>query len=205
MRAAPKAKAERMVLAGPTDDGSTLASNCSIAASGIDSSLDSSHSLPAFFVLTCSSFASTTYDGGPMSALIDTETNRPFTACFAMINTGSVKNDITVAYLQRCVLDVVPDISTENPVVGICNGFGEHISVTVLDFCQKHRIALILRPLHTSQTLKPEDLVKLPVFKPALRKAKQICVTERTLTGMLPYLSCPDHMQVTCKTLERVF
>ena len=123
MQAESKAKAERMVLAGPMDDGSIMASNSSVAASGIGSSLTSSHSLPAFFVLACALFAPTTCDGGPMSTLINLETNWPFADCFAMSDTGLVKNDITVAYLQHCVLGVVTDVSPENPVVGICDGF----------------------------------------------------------------------------------
>ena len=53
MRAACKAKAKRMVLAGPTDDGSTLASNSSVATSGIGGRFSRSHSLPDFFVLAC--------------------------------------------------------------------------------------------------------------------------------------------------------
>ena len=122
-----------MVLAGITDEGSTLASNSSVAASSISGSFASSHSLPDFFVLACTSFSLTTCDGRPMPTLINPETNRPFADRFAMSDTGLVKNDITVAYL-RCVMDVVPDVSPENPVVVICDGFGYHISVAVLEF-----------------------------------------------------------------------
>ena len=194
-----------MVPAGPMDGISTLVSNSSVAAGGIGRSFARSHSLPAFFVLGWVLFASTTCDGVPMSTLIDPETNQPFAARFAISNTGSVKNDFIVAYLQRCVLDLVPDVSLENPVVGIYDGFWDHISVAVLDFCQKHGISLILLPPHTSQALQPEDLVNFLVFKPAFRKAKQIRVMERTLAGMLPDLSWPDLMQVTCKPWERAF
>ena len=184
MQAASKPKAKCIVLAGPTEDGSTLASNSSVAASGIGGSLSISHSLPAFFVLACALFALITCDGRPISTLINNETNRFFADHFAMSDTGLVKNYTTVAYLQRCMLDVVPDVSPENPAVGICNGFGDHISDEVLDFYQKHGIALILRPPHTIHTLQTEELVNLPVFKTAFRKANQICVTERTLDGM---------------------
>ena len=59
MRAASKAKAEHMVLVGPTDDGSMLASNSSVTARGIGGSFSSSHSLPAFFIMMCASFALT--------------------------------------------------------------------------------------------------------------------------------------------------
>ena len=123
-----------MVLAGPTYNSSTLASNSRVAAKGIVGSFSRYHSLLAFFVLACASFVPTTCNGGTMSTLINLETNRPFTARFAMSNTGSVKNDITVAYLQRCVLDVVTYVSLENPVVGIYSGFGDQISVLVLKF-----------------------------------------------------------------------
>ena len=109
--AATMAKAKRMVLAGPTYDGSKLASNSSVAASGIGGNFARSHSLPTFFVLACASFATTTCNGGTMSTLINPVTNRPFAARFAMSDTGLVKNNITVAYLQRCVLDVVRDVS----------------------------------------------------------------------------------------------
>ena len=81
-----------------------------------------------------------------MLTLINPETNRPFAARFAISDTSLVKNDITVAYLQRCVLDVVPNISSENPVLEICGGFGDHILVAVIDFFQMHGIALILGP-----------------------------------------------------------
>ena len=205
MQATSKSKSELIVLEGPTDGGSMLASNSSIVASDIGGSFASYHSLSDFFVLACASFAPTTCDGGPMSTLINPETNRPFVARFAMSNTGLVKNDITVAYLQRCVLDVVPDVSPDNPMVGICNVFGDHILVAVIDFCQKHSIMLILWPLHTSHALQPKDIVNFLVFKPAFRKAKQICVTERTLAGMLPDLSWSDLMQFMCDLWKREF
>ena len=35
--------------------------------------------------------------------------------------------------MKRCVLDVVPYVSLENPVVDIYDGFGDHISVAVLE------------------------------------------------------------------------
>ena len=53
MWATSKAKAERMVLEGPTDNGSTLASNSSVAVSGIGGRFARSHYLPDFFVLAC--------------------------------------------------------------------------------------------------------------------------------------------------------
>ena len=129
-----------------------------------------------------------------MSTLINPETNWPFAARFAMSNTGSVNNNTTIAYLQRCVLDVVPNVSPDNPVSDIIDGFRDHILVAVLKFYQKHGIALILRPPHMSQALQTEDLANFLVFKPAFRKAKQTRFTERTLAGMSPDLSWPDLM-----------
>ena len=172
MRAASKAKAERMLLTGPMDDVFMLDSKNSVAASGISGSFARSHYLPDFFVLLCASFALMTCGSGPMSMLINPETNRPFTARFSMSNTGSVNNNITVACMQRFVLDVVPNVSLENSMVGICDVFGDHISVAVINFFQKHGIALILRPPHTSHALQTEDLVNFLVFKPAFLKAK---------------------------------
>ena len=203
MRAACKAKAKGMVLAGPIDDGSTLASNSSVAASGIGGSFSRSHSLPDFFVLSCASFSPTMCNNITMSMLINTKTNRPFAARFAMGDTGLVKNNIIMAYLQRCMMDVVPNVSRKNPVVGICDGFGDHISVAVLDFYKKHGIALILRPPHTSHDLQPKDLVNLPVFNPTFHKAKQIRVTKRTLSRMLLDLSHGLHVAFISLGQER--
>ena len=135
MQAASKTKAYRMVLAGPMDNSSMLDFNSSVAVSGISSSFAISHPLPAFFLLAFTSFAPRTCDSGPMSTLINPETNWHFAARFAMSDTGLVNNDITVAYLHCCMLDVVPDVFQENPVVGICDSFRDRIFVAVIFFC----------------------------------------------------------------------
>ena len=122
-----------------------------------------------------------------------------------MSDISLVNNEIAVEYLQRCVMDVVPNVSLEKPVVGIYNGFEDHILVAVLNFCQKHGIALILWPPHMIHALQTKDLVNFPVFKTPFRKVNQIRVMERTFAGMFPDLSWTDPMKVMCEPWESAF
>ena len=63
--------------------------------------------------------------------------------------------DMCPTYFAKNILQSFdPPPSAENPIVGICDGHGSHLTLELIDFCIANHIILVLRPPHTTHRLQ---------------------------------------------------
>jgi hypothetical protein len=60
-------------------------------------------------------------------------------------------------------------VSPEDPIVIFCDGFGDHMSMQLIDYCRERGIIIILRVPHSSHLTQCEDVHNFPLLKKWIR------------------------------------
>jgi hypothetical protein len=76
--------------------------------------------------------------------------------------TGWSNNDIGLAWLEQ-VFDRYTKQRSGRWRLLILDGHGSHVTMEFIDYCDRHRILLVILPPHSTHTLQPLDVV---LFKP---------------------------------------
>jgi hypothetical protein len=83
--------------------------------------------------------------------------------------TGYTDSKISLEWLRRVFDPQTKEQANQKPRVLICDGFGTHETVEVLEFCFANSIILCRLPSHTSHKLQPCDLSAFAPLKTAYR------------------------------------
>jgi hypothetical protein len=93
---------------------------------------------------------------------------------YACSESGSTNSKISLEWLKRIFDPQTRERANQRPRVLICDGFGSHITLEVLEYCFEHRITLCQLPSHTSHKLQPCDVSVFAPLKSAYRDQVEI-------------------------------
>ncbi|RII22709.1 hypothetical protein CUC08_Gglean013427 [Alternaria sp. MG1] len=89
---------------------------------------------------------------------------------YACSDTGYTDSYISLQWLQRIFDPATKERARGKPRVLICDGFGTHETLEVLEFCFANNILLCRLPSHTSHKLQPCDVAVFSPLKAAYRE-----------------------------------
>ena len=84
---------------------------------------------------------------------------------YACSESGYTDSKITLEWLKRVFDPQTKDQANKKPRVLICDGFGTHETLEVMEFCFENNIILCRLPSHTSHKLQPCDVVVFASLK----------------------------------------
>lgn len=88
---------------------------------------------------------------------------------YACSESGYTDSYISLEWLKRIFDPETKDRANGKPRVLICDGFGTHKTLEILEFCLEHNIILCRLPSHTSHKLQPCDVAAFAPLKAAYR------------------------------------
>lgn len=89
---------------------------------------------------------------------------------YACSETGYTDSYISLQWLTRVFDPETKERANSKPRVLICDGFGTHETLEVLEFCLANNIVLCRLPSHTSHKLQPCDVAVFAPLKAAYRE-----------------------------------
>ena len=93
---------------------------------------------------------------------------------FACSESGYTDSKISLEWLKRIFDPQTKERANQKPRVLICDGFGTHESLEMLEHCFENNIILCRLPSHTSHKLQPCDVAVFAPLKAAYRVGSQI-------------------------------
>ena len=88
---------------------------------------------------------------------------------YACSESGYTESKISLEWLKRVFDPQTKEQAKQSPRVLICDGFGTHETLEVLEFCFENNIILCRLPSHTSHKLQPCDVGVFAPLKAAYR------------------------------------
>jgi hypothetical protein len=112
---------------------------------------------------------------------------KPMLPVYVAAKSGGMTKQLCRDYSEKVVKPAFGDISTEpgDGAVEVFDGCGVHISVERLEFNIANGIRSGVRPPHTSSLSQGEDVDIFRLFKPAYRRALQLCMREKMMAHKL--------------------
>jgi len=89
---------------------------------------------------------------------------------YACSESRYTDSKISLEWLRRIFNPETKEQANKKPRVLICNGFGMHETLEILEFCFDNNILLCCLPSHTSHKLQPCDVAVFAPLKAAYRK-----------------------------------
>ena len=86
---------------------------------------------------------------------IDPETHSIY---FSVSQSGWTNDDLGVAWLEQVFDPATQDKARRNYRLLILDGHGSHVTTRFLDYCDAHRILVLVYPPHATHTLQPLDV-----------------------------------------------
>jgi hypothetical protein len=88
---------------------------------------------------------------------------------YACSDSGYTDSKISLEWLKRIFDPETKERANNRPRVLICDGFGTHETLEILEFCFENNILLCRLPSHTSHKLQPCDVAPFARLKAAYR------------------------------------
>ncbi len=88
---------------------------------------------------------------------------------YAYSDSGYTDSKISLEWLKRIFDPETKERANKKPRVLICDGFGTHETLEILEFCFENNILLCRLPSHTSYKLQPCDVAVFAPLKAAYR------------------------------------
>ncbi|TAQ90358.1 hypothetical protein B7494_g1303 [Chlorociboria aeruginascens] len=89
---------------------------------------------------------------------------------YAYSDSGYTDSKISLEWLKRIFHPQTQERANKKPRVLICDGFGTHETLEILEFCFENNIILCRLPSHTSHKLQPCDVAVFSSLKDAYRE-----------------------------------
>ena len=89
---------------------------------------------------------------------------------YACSETGYTDSYISLEWLKHSFDPQTKELADHKPRVLICDGFGTHETLEILEFCFENNIILCRIPSHTSHKLQPCDVAVFSPLKTAYRE-----------------------------------
>lgn len=89
---------------------------------------------------------------------------------YAYSDSGYTDSKISLEWLKRIFHPQTQERANKKPRVLICDGFGTHETLEILEFCFENNILLCRLPSHTSHRLQPCDVAVFSSLKDAYRE-----------------------------------
>jgi len=88
---------------------------------------------------------------------------------YACSESGYTDSKISLEWLKRIFDPQTKERANQKPRVLICDGFGTHETLEILEYCFKNNITLCRLPSRTSHKLQPRDIAVFASLKAAYR------------------------------------
>lgn len=89
---------------------------------------------------------------------------------YACSESGYTDSKISLEWLKRVFYPQTKERANQRPRVLICDGFGTHETLEILEYCFKNNIILCRLPSHTFHKLQPCDVAAFAPLKSAYRE-----------------------------------
>jgi hypothetical protein len=89
---------------------------------------------------------------------------------YALSESGYTDSKISLEWLKRIFDPQTKERANQKPRVLICDGFGTHETIEILEYCFENNIKLCRLPSHTSHKLQPCDVAVFAPLKSAYRE-----------------------------------
>ena len=89
---------------------------------------------------------------------------------YACSESGYTDSKISLEWLKRIFDPQTKERANQKPRVLICDGFGTHETLEILEYCFENNIILCRLPSHTSHKLQPCDIAVFAPLKSAYRE-----------------------------------
>jgi hypothetical protein len=119
---------------------------------------------------------------------------------YACSESGYTDSKISLEWLTRVFDPQTKERANQKPRVLICDGFGTHETLEILEFCFENNIILCRLPSHTSHKLQPCDVVVFAALKAAYRDQ-----TKRLLRGGASTVGKEHFISLYSPARERAF
>lgn len=133
--------------------------------------------------------------------------------CGTSNEKGSMTDEVMLQWLNAVFAPSFPDLSADNPVLLICDGYGSHLNIGFIRRCVELGVWVVLRPPHTSHVTQGEDVQgghfhtfhrEERIQKSLLKAALE--VQPRRHNGFRDsQLKRSDIMKITAKAWEKAF
>ena len=90
---------------------------------------------------------------------------------FASSKTGWTSNELGLAWLQQVFDPETSGKARRQYRLLILDGHGSHVTMAFIDYCDKHKILLLVFPPHSTHTLQPLDVVMFAPLAGAYSRA----------------------------------
>jgi len=88
---------------------------------------------------------------------------------YACSESGYTDSKISLEWLKRIFDPQTKALANQKPRILICDGFGTHETLEILEFCFENNITMCRIPSHTSHKLQPCDIGVFGPLKAAYR------------------------------------
>lgn len=119
---------------------------------------------------------------------------------FACNESGYTDSYISLQWLTRIFGPETVDRANGKPRVLICDGFGTHETLEILEYCLENNIILCRLPSHTSHKLQPCDVAIFAPLKAAYRDE-----VERLERGGVNAIGKEHFTQLYCRARNTAF
>lgn len=120
-------------------------------------------------------------DGAPQSTIINPATSLPYPMRTWSNAKGSMTGEFCLQYFQKTLATMYPDLSRENPIMVICDGYGGHLTYELLKWCRENGVIIVLRIPHTTHLTQGEDLVNFGELEDEWLQRKAIKMGQKWL------------------------
>ena len=207
MTKASKAKQERTLVDKTVprqERNETLAAKGGQNGTGVGGSTADGKALPGLFIFAGAGLSPAMCKPTPNCDFYDAD-GKMLAAKFTANKKGGVIGDVGVQYLRDVVLPCFPGTCEEQPLVGICDGHGSHLTLALLDFCRDNHVRIVLRVPHSSHLTQGEDVRNFLIFKSELRRQKSKQLTLNVQERGLYTLKPEDFMKVVTPAWNKAF
>ncbi|TVY17574.1 hypothetical protein LARI1_G004946 [Lachnellula arida] len=119
---------------------------------------------------------------------------------YAYSDSGYTDSKISLEWLKRIFDPETKERANNRPRVLICDGFGTHETLEILEFCFENNILLCRLPSHTSHKLQPCDVAAFAPLKAAYRDQ-----VDRLEQGGVNTIGKEHFTSLYCLARERAF
>ena len=140
----------------------------------------------------------------PLSTIIDKSTGKGFPCQFSPHHTGGFSYELAPLWLKEVVGPCLPKKDGKRSY-GLCDGYGAHTTLPMVNAADEIGCDLQLRVPHTSHVSQVADVANFPKFKRLAKQAKSDMLVAKVTTGQLPRLTAADMPAIIKTPWESAF
>ena len=198
------ASTEKTMVVDAEDDGECVANKTNIRWTLTGGSFLNGESLPGCATPPSKSIKLALLKDPPLSTLVDSATGRRRPCQFYPHPSGGFSYELAPLWLKEVVGPCLPKKDGKR-AYGLCDGYGAHTTIPMVEAADEIGCDLQLRVPHTSHVSQVADVANFPRFKREAKQAKSDLLVSKVMSGQPPRLTADDMIKVIKEPWERAF